>query len=178
MTSEVHPPRRIGPFRSGAGFRDAPQRARDEAFARHHRWIRPGHLLLGVALTPDARVDAMLAALHVDRSRLVELSATMLGPSLPPHGGGPDLPYSPHAIQTLLRATRLAERLGWGWLGSAHLLAALADEDWGSVPRVLAKLSVSPAAVHAAFMSRAHAIPPAPLDEPPIYWWDSRTNED
>lgn len=168
-----HSPRRIGPFRSGAGFRPALRRASDEAFARHHKSVRPGHVLLGVALTSDARVDAMLAALHVDRSRLVELSATMLGPPLPPHGGGPDLAYSPHAVQTLLRAARLAERLGWGWLGSAHVLAALADEDWGSVPRVLAELRVSPAAVHAAFTSAAYSMPPAPSDEAPIYWWDS-----
>jgi ATP-dependent Clp protease ATP-binding subunit ClpA len=148
-------------------------RSRDEAFARNHRQIRPGHILIGVALTPDARVDAMLTMLGIVRSQLVERAVAALGPSLPEHDGGPDLAYTPRASQVLTRATRLAEQLGWGWLGAAHLLVVLGEEDWGAAPRVLEEIGATAHALRSALSSAAQPIPPEASAEPPIYWWDS-----
>jgi ATP-dependent Clp protease ATP-binding subunit ClpA len=168
-------PRRLGPFQSGAGFRPALGRSREEAFLRNHHQIRPGHILLGVALISDVRVDAMLATLRVARTELAERAAGALGRALPAHGGGPDLAFTPRGVHVVDRATLLAERLGWGWLGAAHLLAVLSEEDWGSAPRVMGELGVTAGAVHAALASAARLIPPEPSDEDPIYWWDWRT---
>lgn len=164
-------PRLVGPFRSGAGFRQALARARDEAFLRFHRQVHPGHILLAVALTPDARVDAVLATLGIAREALAERAAARLPPPLAAHDGGPDLAYTPRGGHVLEQATRLAEGLGWGWLGAAHLLVALGEEDWGPAPRVFREAGVTPAALHSALATAARSIPPPMSDEPPIYGW-------
>ncbi|HTE47333.1 MAG TPA: Clp protease N-terminal domain-containing protein [Gemmatimonadaceae bacterium] len=171
------PPRRVGPFRAGAGFREALGRARDEAFLRHHRQIRPGHILLGVALISDERVDAMLDTLGVARSDVAERAAAALVPAVPAHDGGPDLAYTRRGVHVLNQAALLAEQLEWGWLGAAHLLVALGEEDWGAPRRVMSELGVIPSALRSALAS-AQPVPPAPSDDPPIFWWDFRTAPD
>jgi ATP-dependent Clp protease ATP-binding subunit ClpA len=170
--------RRVGPFRSGAGFRQALARSRDEAFLRYHRQIRPGHILLAVANTSDVRVDAILATLGIARLDLARRAAAHLAPSLPPHDGGPDLAYTPRGVHVVEQAARIAERLAWGWLGAAHLLIALGEEDWGSPPRVFREVGVTPAALHSALAAVVHSIPPPMSDEAPIYWWDRRATDD
>jgi ATP-dependent Clp protease ATP-binding subunit ClpA len=153
------------------------RRAREEAFLRNHHRIRPGHILLGVALIADTRVDAMLATLGVARAEFAERAAAGLGRSLPVRRGGPDLAFTPRGVHVIDHATLLAERLGWGWLGAAHLFAMLGEEEWGSAPRVLGELGVTAGAVHAALTSAARLNPPEPSDEDPIYWWDFRADE-
>lgn len=178
VTLVEHPLRRIGPFRSGAGYRQALARSRDEASLRYHRQIQPGHILLAVALTADARVDAMLATVGIARWDLADRAAAHLAPSLPAHDGGPDLAYTPRGVHVRDRAIRLAERLGWGWLGAAHLLVALGEEDWGAAPRVFRELRATPSTLMSALTTAAHPIPPPMSDEPPIYGWDLDATSD
>jgi len=100
--------RRAGPFRSNAGFRQALAYSRDEAALRHHRRIRPSHMLAGVLRSSDDRVLAVLDELTIPLEHFVkQLTVAILG-TVPRvlHAAGADSAALWSAIERV--GTRLA----------------------------------------------------------------------
>jgi ATP-dependent Clp protease ATP-binding subunit ClpA len=160
--------RRAGPFRSNAGYRPALARARDEAAILYHRQIRPSHILAGLLHSPDARVVAVFDDLGIRLSDIAVRLALTIGRPLPPHDGGPDLPYTPRGVAVLGGAVLAAEQMRHDWLGAVHLLAALTLERWGAAPRVLHGLSAGPERLWPAIERVAEYLAPPPSTDAPL----------
>jgi ATP-dependent Clp protease ATP-binding subunit ClpA len=97
--------------------------AQEEARTLEHPFIRPEHLLLGLARAEGVASTALDQAgvrYAVIRERLVE----MVAPA-PNAGRVNKIPFSPQAKKTLEFSLREALKLGHNYIGTEHLLLAL-----------------------------------------------------
>jgi hypothetical protein len=117
-------------------------RAREEAREMGHNYVGTEHVLLGVLADPAALSVRVLAELGVpaDELRQAVLEAAV---ARSPHGAGAsDLPFTPRARRVLDLTRRESLRLGHNYVGTEHLLMALAAEQDGMAGRVLRKHGV------------------------------------
>lgn len=153
-----------------------------EAGHRGERHIGTEHLLLGVLASPDRLAGAALAAAGLDLAAArraldatddealaaVGVDTAVLAPprtadAADPGGRRPrwrrsHRPFTGGAKQVLEGALRQAVGLGHRWIGTEHLLLALtARAEPDPAVRLLARLDVDPAAVHADVVRRLAA---------------------
>jgi hypothetical protein len=117
-------------------------RAREKALEMGNSYVGTEHLLLGVLADPAALSVRVLAELGVpaDELRQAVLEAAV---ARSPHGAGAsDLPFTPRARRVLDLTRRESLRLGHNYVGTEHLLMALAAEQDGMAGRVLRKHGV------------------------------------
>jgi Clp amino terminal domain, pathogenicity island component len=112
-------------------------RAHEEALEMGHNYVGTEHLLLGVLADPAALSVRVLAELGVPAD---ELRQAVIEAAVPrsPHGAvAADLPFTPRARRVLDLTRGESLRLGHNYVGTEHLLLALAAEQDGIGGRVL-----------------------------------------
>lgn len=118
-------------------------RAGDEAAAMGHNYVGTEHLLLGILGDPAALSARVLDALGVpvdELRRAVMAAAGAPSPLPPPAAGAP--PLTPRARRVLDLAQGESVRLGHNYIGTEHVLIALAVEEEGIGGRVLRERGV------------------------------------
>jgi hypothetical protein len=106
--------------------RAALQHAVDEAARLGHAFVGTEHLLLGVLDGENLAVVA-LDALGADNTAVKATLIKRMGAHTPVPGDG--LPFTPLARRALDRGLREALRMGHNYVGTEHILIALADGD-------------------------------------------------
>ncbi len=113
-----------------------------EAVAMGHNYVGTEHLLLGV-FDPRGGVAAhVLNELRISRKAVRERVATTV-PALPMRSSATPGPYTPRATQCVTRASSEAVALGHEYVGTEHLLLAVAADTDGLAARVLAELGTN-----------------------------------
>jgi ATP-dependent Clp protease ATP-binding subunit ClpC len=92
--------------------------AREESIRRHHRYVGPEHILLGLLGEGDGVAAVVLRNHQIDLDALNRTVA----PGTPGNESGPDLPYSQDGKRVLEFAIREARRLQHSYVGTEHLL--------------------------------------------------------
>lgn len=109
--------------------------AHQEAVRLGQAFVGTEHLLLGI-LRGDNLATVALAELAVD---VAELSRLLEGSTRPrPTVKAKELPYTPLARQALERTLREALRLGHNYVGTEHVLIALAAGEGGAAEALTA----------------------------------------
>jgi hypothetical protein len=112
-------------------------RAREEAVEMGHNYVGTEHLLLGVLADPAALSVRVLTELGIPADELRRTVMEAAGPRSPrePSGGG--APFTPQSRRVLDLTRGESLRLGHNYVGTEHLLIALAAEKDGAGGRVL-----------------------------------------
>jgi Clp amino terminal domain, pathogenicity island component len=112
-------------------------RAREEARAMGHNYVGTEHLLLGILADPDALSVRVLAELGVPADELRQAVIEAAVPRSPYGAVAADLPLTPRAQRVLDITRGESLRLGHNYVGTEHLLLAVAAEQDGIGGRVL-----------------------------------------
>jgi hypothetical protein len=113
-------------------------RAQGEARARGHNYVGTEHVLLALLVDPQCLAVRVLDVLAVSTDELRQAVAAAAGPpspGAPPPGA--QLPLTPRTQRVLDRARGESVQLGHNYIGTEHLLLALAAEENGIGGRVL-----------------------------------------
>ncbi len=130
--------------------------AEDLAQAADVAVICPEHLAVGLLAEPEGIAARAIAALGVSAGQLrsafglPDLAGTENAPAGKPAGGGPAparVPLGPGAIATLKGALRSALHRGHNYIGTEHILLALAGED-DATAATLERLGITKAGVN------------------------------
>jgi hypothetical protein len=112
-------------------------RAREEAREMGHNYVGTEHMLLGVLADPAALSVSVLAELGVPADELRQAVIEAAMPRSPYGAVAADLPLTPRARRVLDLTRSESLRLGHNYVGTEHLLLAIAAEQDGSGGRVL-----------------------------------------
>jgi hypothetical protein len=112
-------------------------RAREEALEMGHNYVGTEHLLLGVLGDPAAISVRVVAELGVPIDELRQAVMEAAVPRSPYGAVAADLPFTPRARRVLDLTRGESLRLGHNYIGTEHLLLALAAEQDGIGGRVL-----------------------------------------
>ncbi|GEM_PF-2560461 len=107
--------------------RDVLALAEDEARSFNHGYVGTEHILVALSRRSDAVSAKVLENLGVDTDALRAQMRTLFKPGSEPSGAG-KLPQTPRAKQALKRAVDEARSLGHDYIGTEHLLLALAKD--------------------------------------------------
>jgi hypothetical protein len=118
-------------------------RAREEAREMGHNYVGTEHLLLGVLADPAALSVRVLAELGVTTDELRQAVIEAAVPRSPYGAVATDLPLTPRARRVLDLTRGESRRLGHNYVGTEHLLLALAAEQDGIGGRVLREHGVN-----------------------------------
>ena len=125
--------------------------AQQEAFALGHDFIGTEHILLGLVAEHDGVAATALDSLGVRLEPLRAKVAEVVGSSAAASGGSP--PFTPRAKRVLELSLREALGLGHNYIGTEHLLLAIAREGSGAAVRVLGELGVPLERIRPAVLS-------------------------
>jgi ATP-dependent Clp protease ATP-binding subunit ClpC len=115
--------------------------AQDEARMLHHGHIGTEHLLLGLLREEEGLAARALAILGVELEQVrTEVIRSRGRGDTAPTG---QMPFTPRAKQTLERSLQEAAAMGHGYIGTEHLLLAVARSD-GVAAAVLSDLDADP----------------------------------
>jgi ClpA/ClpB-like protein len=112
-------------------------RAREEAREMGHNYVGTEHVLLGLLANPAALSARVLAELGVSTDDVRADVTEAVGPRSRYEPLAADPPLTPRARRVLDLARGESLRLGHNYIGTEHLLLALAAEDEGIGGRVL-----------------------------------------
>ena len=112
-------------------------RAREEAREMGHNYVGTEHVLLGVLADPAALSVRVLAELGVPADDLRQAVIEAAVPRSPYGAVAADLPLTPRARRVLDLTRGESRRLGHNYVGTEHLLLAVAAEQDGIGGRVL-----------------------------------------
>jgi hypothetical protein len=112
-------------------------RAREEAREMGHNYVGTEHVLLGVLADPAALSVRVLAELGVPADELRQAVIEAAVPRSPYGAAAADLPLTPRARRVLDLTRGESLRLGHNYVGTEHLLIAVAAEQDGIGGRVL-----------------------------------------
>jgi ClpA/ClpB-like protein len=112
-------------------------RAREEAVEMGHNYVGTEHLLLGVLADPAALSVRVLTELGIPADELRRTVMEAAGPRSPPEPSAGDAPFTPRSRRVLDLTRGESLRLGHNYVGTEHLLIALAAEKDGAGGRVL-----------------------------------------
>jgi len=112
-------------------------RAREEAVEMGHNYVGTEHLLLGVLADPAALSVRVLTELGIPADELRRTVMEAAGPRSPREPSGGDAPFTPRSRRVLDLTRGESLRLGHNYVGTEHLLIALAAEKDGAGGRVL-----------------------------------------
>ena len=93
--------------------------ARDAAASLGHSYVGTEHLLLGVAAEGDGLGARLLAAQGLDMAKLTRAAVAVSGSGA---AGGPEQGLTANGRSALEYASRDAQRLGHGYVGTEHIL--------------------------------------------------------
>lgn len=116
--------------------------AREETIPFNHDYVGTEHLLLGLLRIEDGVAARVLNSLDVDLEKCRAFIRARIGRG---SGAAPipvALPYAPRARQALHNAAREAESLDNHYVGTEHILLALAREQEGMAARMLSIFGV------------------------------------
>ncbi len=131
--------------------------ARLEVIRLQHDALGAEHVLLGL-LQLDCTATNLLARLGADAGSLREAMLTVLTQGTTVHAASAQLPFTPQAKQVLEGAVAQMAAQGDKYLGSQHVLLALAGVAESMPAQVLAKLGVTLPVL------REHLVAPPPVD--------------
>jgi ATP-dependent Clp protease ATP-binding subunit ClpA len=117
--------------------------AQDEARSMEHSFIKPEHLLLGLA-KGDGLAATALSEAGLDYDVVREKVAGAIAPT-PGAGQLDKVPFSPEAKKALELSLREALRLGHNYIGTEHVLLGLlrgAETEFSEVNEVIGGLAV------------------------------------
>lgn len=123
--------------------------AQQEAVSLGHDYIGTEHLLLGLLRDPDSVAGNALAGLSLQGAR-DHVTRIVPGGRRKPASG--HIPFTPHAKKALEMALRKALELGHNFVGTGHILLALADAGDVVATQVLAANDTDPASLRAAVL--------------------------
>lgn len=112
-------------------------RAREEAREMGHNYVGTEHVLLGVLADPAALSVRVLTELGVPADELRQAVVEAAVPRSPYGAVAADLPLTPRARRVLDLTRGESRRLGHNYVGTEHLLLAVAAEQDGIGGRVL-----------------------------------------
>ena len=112
-------------------------RAREEAVEMGHNYVGTEHLLLGALADPAALSVRVLTELGIPADELRRTVMEAAGPRSPREPSGGDAPFTPRSRRVLDLTRGESLRLGHNYVGTEHLLIALAAEKDGAGGRVL-----------------------------------------
>jgi hypothetical protein len=112
-------------------------RAREEAVEMGHNYVGTEHLLLGVLADPAALSVRVLTELGIPADELRRTVMEAAGPRSPREPSGGDALFTPRSRRVLDLTRGESLRLGHNYVGTEHLLIALAAEKDGAGGRVL-----------------------------------------
>jgi ATP-dependent Clp protease ATP-binding subunit ClpC len=119
-------------------------KAREEAHRRHHEYVGPEHLLLGLLAEDDALVMDVLENLGAKSIEIRTALDHMVEDGQPTTRGRiPDLPYTARARVVLDQAIAVAHEFGDGYVGTQHLLLGLVRERQGIAAQALASAGLT-----------------------------------
>lgn len=133
--------------------------AQDEARALRHDYIGTEHLLLGLLREEEGLAARTLAELGVTLNDARDEARKIVG--LGEGGTAGQIPFTPRAKQTLELSLREALRLGHTYIGTEHILLALARPDAGVAAQILAALEVDAEQVRAQVITLLGGTAPA-----------------
>lgn len=119
-------------------------KAREEAQRRHHDYVGPEHLLIGLLAEEDTLVMDVLEGLDVRTIDLQTAVEDMTVDGQPTaRTAAQDLPYTPRARIVLDQAISAAHEFGDGYVGTQHLLLGLIREKQGIAARAITSFGIS-----------------------------------
>jgi ATP-dependent Clp protease ATP-binding subunit ClpC len=137
--------------------RNAVVLAQDEARRLKHNYIGTEHLLLGLLRDEDSVAGRVLSGLDVDLDETRTEVMRIVGEGDVVRSG--EIPFTPRAKKALELALREALSLGHNYIGTEHVLLALARSDEGVAAQVLAGFGLGRNALRDAV---EHSLPAAP----------------
>jgi ATP-dependent Clp protease ATP-binding subunit ClpC len=120
--------------------------AQDEARAMRHDYIGTEHLLLGLLREEEGLGARVLARLGIEIDAVRAVVRTRIGEGDEESVG--EIPFTPHAKETLELSLREALTLGHKYIGTEHVLLGLVRQREGGGVEILEQLGASPASVH------------------------------
>ena len=120
-----------------------------------HNYIGTEHMLLGLVLEGEGVAGRVLQSFQITdeavRAKVVELTTggKASAPARPMHKP----PFTPLAKKTLEQALRQAISLHHNYIGTEHILLAVAAQEEGMAHRILAALGADPGQVRAGVLS-------------------------
>jgi hypothetical protein len=114
----------------------------------NHGYIGTEHLLIGVIRQTHGVAAVALAQLGVDADAVAARVREAIPPGESAPGGRP--PFTPRAKIALEMTMREALKLGHNYIGTEHMILALANAPEGVAVNVLTELGVSASALHDA----------------------------
>jgi ATP-dependent Clp protease ATP-binding subunit ClpC len=141
--------------------RQAVLAAQDQARELRHSHVGSEHLLLGLLLEPEGLAARVLASLDVsfDASRLALVRHGASAEGAPPQA---QIPFTPRSKQVLERAGDESVSLGHNYVGTEHLLLALAGVDEGVAMRILGDFDLDARKIREAVIRLLSGPPVAP----------------
>jgi ATP-dependent Clp protease ATP-binding subunit ClpC len=119
--------------------------AQDEARALRHNYIGTEHLLLGLLREEEGIGAQVLRGFGIEAEAVRGLIRKRVGEGDEVVGG--QIPFTPHAKQTLELSLREALSLGHKFIGTEHLLLGFVRREEGVGSEILEQLGASPAMV-------------------------------
>jgi ATP-dependent Clp protease ATP-binding subunit ClpC len=119
--------------------------AQDEARALRHNYIGTEHLLLGLLREEEGIGAQVLRGFGIEADAVRGLIRTRVGEGDEMVGG--QIPFTPHAKQTLELSLREALSLGHQFIGTEHLLLGFVRRGEGIGIDILEQLGASPTVV-------------------------------
>jgi ATP-dependent Clp protease ATP-binding subunit ClpC len=144
--------------------RNAVVLAQDEARRLKHNYIGTEHLLLALLRDGDSVAGRVLTGLDVDLDGTRSEVARIVGEGDVVRSG--EIPFTPRAKKVLELALREALSLGHNYIGTEHVLLALARSDEGVAAQVLSGFGIGRDALRVA-VERSLPAPPALAARPP-----------
>jgi hypothetical protein len=153
--------------------------SKDIAVDFNQAYINTGHLLLGItgatASDPQwknppgisSKTAAVVAALGTTPETIIDQTVPEMERGTG-HAPG-HVPFTPNMKQALEFALRSSIMLGDNHIGPEHLLAGLARTEGSTAGRILARLGITDAKVHAAIRDSAPAPSPTAARTCPVY---------
>jgi ATP-dependent Clp protease ATP-binding subunit ClpC len=120
--------------------------AQDEARALRHNYIGTEHLLLGLLREEEGIGARVLGGLGVEIDAVRAMVRSRIGEGDAEPAG--QIPFTPHAKETLELSLREALSLGHKYIGTEHVLLGFVRQGEGIGVEILEQLGASPAGVH------------------------------
>src|SRR4051812_27676726 len=127
--------------------------AGQEAIRLGHNYVGTEHLLLGLFEAKNSVAGKVLHDHGIARKSVRARTAAIV-PPLPGNRPSTQGPYTPRATQCLTRATSEALELGHNYVGTEHLLLAVAADTDGLAARILTELGLPYDDLRAAVLAR------------------------
>lgn len=119
--------------------------AQEEARSLNHNYIGTEHILLGLLIEGEGVAFKALDGSGIDAEQARAAVLAKIGPGAEPQKG--QIPFTPRARKVMELALREALQLGHNYIGTEHLLLALARETEGVGAQVLVEMGAELAQV-------------------------------